>query len=124
MNGLCASLLRSRRAEYRSDLFSLGSLMYFISTGKEPFRASSAFGVISKITRNNPKPANQVNVDIPETLNRVIERLLEKKPDERIESAEHLEKILTNLLAHLQDPKQYAIPSVRPTSMERRRNRN
>ena len=105
----------------RSDLFSLGSLLYFISTGREPFRAESAFAVINKVTNDTPKSPRSINVDIPEILNRVIERLLEKEPKNRIESAAKLEELLTQILAHLQEPKQHVMPGVRATTKERRR---
>ena len=53
---------------HRSDLFSLGSVMYFIATGREPFRAESAFAVINKIIREVPSPPQHVNADIPDAL--------------------------------------------------------
>jgi serine/threonine protein kinase len=107
--------------DHRSDLFSLGSLMYFIATGREPFRAESAFAVISKITRDVPKSARSINIDVPEILNRIIARLLEKEPKDRIESAEKLEQLLTQVLAYLQEPTQHVLPNVRATTVERRR---
>ena len=110
--------------DHRSDLFSLGSLMYFIATGREPFRAESAFAVINKITRDAPKSARSINIDVPEVLNRIIERLLEKEPRDRIESAEKLEELLTQVLAHLQEPTQHVLPDVRATTVERRRVRH
>lgn len=107
--------------DHRSDLFSLGSLIYFIATGKEPFRAESAFAVIHRILHHVPKPARTINIDIPEVLNRIIERLLEKDPDHRIGSATELEELLTRVLAHLQEPSQHRLPDVRATTQERRR---
>ena len=107
--------------DHRSDLFSLGSLLYFISTGRVPFAAESAFAVINKVTRDTPKSPRSINVDIPEVLNRIIERLLEKDPAHRIGSASELEDLLTQLMAHLQEPKQHGCPDVQATSHERRR---
>ena len=107
--------------DHRSDLFSLGSVMYFVATGREPFRAESAFGVINKIMRDVPESARSINADIPEVLNRIIERLLEKDPRDRIESAAKLEELLTQVLAHLQEPKQNNLPDVGVTTGERQR---
>ncbi len=107
--------------DHRSDLFSLGSLMYFIATGREPFQAENAFATINKVTSVSPKPARHINIDIPEILNRIIERLLEKKPENRIESAAKLEQVLTQVLAHQQKPKQHTLPEVRATTFERQR---
>ena len=107
--------------DHRSDLFSLGSLLYFIATGREPFRSESAFAVINKITRQIPTPARHINGDVPDVLNRIIERLLEKKPEDRIESAAKLEEVLTHVLAHLQEPNQHELPKVGATTTERGR---
>ncbi len=100
----------------RSDLFSLGCVIYFMATGREPFRADSAFAVINKITSELPTPARNVNPGVPETLDRVIGRLLEKDPCRRIPSARELQLLLTEYLAHLQDPKSHALPRVRAPS--------
>ena len=104
--------------DHRSDLFSVGSVMYFIATGREPFRADSAFAVINKITCDVPSPPQQVNDDIPETLSRIIGRLLEKNATDRIQSAGELQQLLTEYLAHLQDPQHHAQPQVKPPTSE------
>ena len=103
----------------RSDLFSLGSVMYFVATGREPFRAESPFGVINKITHEIPVSARSLNADVPETLDRIIGRLLEKEPSDRIESADELKQLLTEYLAHLQDPERHAEPRVKATRAAR-----
>ena len=116
--------VRGIELDHRSDLFSLGGLLYFISTGREPFQAESAFGVINKVIRDAPKSPRTVNVDIPEVLNRIIERLLEKDPKDRIESAERLEQLLTQVLASMQEPTQHIPPKVKATKRERYRKRS
>lgn len=110
-----------KEIDHRSDLFSVGSVVYFIATGQVPFRAESAFAVINKIMCDDPKSPNQVNSDIPETLSRIIGRLLEKAPADRIQSAAELQQILTDYLAHLQDPAHNAQPQVKATRSERLR---
>lgn len=109
-----------KRLDARSDLFSLGSLLYFLATGREPFRADGTFAVINKVAQETPKSPRSINIDIPEVLNRVIERLLEKDPENRIESAEKLESILTQILAFLQEPQQHEAPLVKATISEQR----
>ena len=107
--------------DHRSDLFSLGSVLYFVATGREPFRAESAFAVINKIIREVPSPPQNVNADIPATLDRIICRLLEKHPTDRIQSAEELRRLVTQYLAHLQDPQHHSHPQVKATRSERKR---
>ena len=90
--------------DQRSDLFSLGSLIYFMATGREPFRAEKPFAVIQKIINEIPEKARQVNSDISKTLSQIIERLLSKNPKDRFQSAEAVHQTLEMYLAHLQNP--------------------
>jgi eukaryotic-like serine/threonine-protein kinase len=88
--------------DYRTDLFSLGSVLYFMATGRPPFRAERAMGVLHRICRDRHRPVWQVNPDIPDALGEAIDRLLEKKPSRRFASAEDVQLALSKLLAHLQ----------------------
>lgn len=105
--------------DHRSDLFSLGGVIYFLATGREPFRAENAFAVINKVMRSHPVSARTINADIPEVLDRIINRLLAKKRGDRIDSAEELQQLLTQHLAHLQDPDRHTEPRVKKTRTER-----
>ncbi len=98
--------------DHRSDLFSLGGLMYFLATGHEPFRGENAFAVINKVVGAAPPSVRQFTAEIPETLDRIIDRLLERDPDDRIQSAQQLHELLTQYLAHLQAPELHLPPTV------------
>ncbi len=52
----------------RSDLFSLGSVIYFMATGREPFRGDQPLAVLRKIVNERPAPAEQANPDVPRIL--------------------------------------------------------
>ncbi|MFN7573731.1 MAG: protein kinase domain-containing protein [Planctomycetota bacterium] len=88
----------------RSDLFSLGSVIYFMATGREPFRGDQPLAVLRKIVNERPAPAEQVNSDVPRTLSRLIERLHEKRPEDRYQSAEQVNQLLEQYVAHLNQP--------------------
>lgn len=88
----------------RSDLFSLGSLMYFLATGREPFRAERSYGVIQKIIHDPVLAPCRVNNEVPPMLSASIERLLEKNPEARFQSASELANHLRDYLAHIQSP--------------------
>lgn len=88
----------------RSDLFSLGGVLYFIATGREPFRAEKPIAVLHKICHEPVLPVHQINSDIPVTLANIIERLLEKNPHDRFPSAARVHKLLEEYLAELQQP--------------------
>lgn len=95
---------RGAAIDARSDLFSLGGVLYFIATGSEPFRAEKPIAVLHKICHDPAIPAKQLNSDIPQTLSNIIERLLEKNPQDRFASAARVQKMLEEYLAELQQP--------------------
>ena len=97
--------------EHRSDLFSLGSVIYFMATGRSPFRADGAMAVLHAICAKAPKSVREVNPDVPAELEMMINRLLQKEVSERFESAETLRKLLADYLAHLQVPTEYELPA-------------
>ncbi len=107
----------------RTDLFSLGGLLYFLATGREPFRGEKPFAVIQKIITEPPISPRELNSDLPAMISDVIERLLEKKPDDRFQSASAVRQWLENYLAYLQQPMSVPRPQ-RVLTRRRRRNRN
>ena len=88
----------------RSDLFSLGAVLYTMCTGRSPFRAESTVAVLRRVCDDVPRPIREVNPDIPEELVAIIDRLLAKDPDDRFQTAEEVSDLLFGYLAHLQDP--------------------
>jgi serine/threonine protein kinase len=94
----------------RSDLFSLGSVLYAMCTARPPFRADSTFGVLRRIRETPPRPIREINADIPEWLERIVMKLLSKSPDDRIASATQTATLLEQCLAHVQQPTTVALP--------------
>lgn len=92
-------------SDHRTDLFSLGSVLYFTATGHPPFRAERAMGVLHRICSHPHRPVWQVNSDVSDELSDVIDDLLCKKPSRRIQSAAELRDILVNLLERIQQPR-------------------
>ncbi len=94
----------SGRADERSDLFSLGAVMYAMCTGRSPFRADSIVQAIRRVNEDTPRPICEVNRECPDWLCEIIERLLEKTPDDRFQSAREVADLLQNALAGRQRP--------------------
>jgi eukaryotic-like serine/threonine-protein kinase len=88
--------------DHRSDLFSLGAVLYFMATGHPPFRGASALGVLHRICSEVHRPAWQRNKSIPDELSDVIDRLLAKKPARRWTSAEEVQQQLAHILSRVQ----------------------
>ncbi len=84
--------------DLRTDLFSLGSVLYFVATGHPPFRAERAMGVLHRICNQPHRPVWQINNAIPDELSRVIDRLLEKTPAKRFADATDVANALTQIL--------------------------
>ncbi len=74
-------------ADPRSDLFSLGAILYEMSVGQPPFKGNSALAILRQIAETKPQPIRELNPAIPSWLADTIEQLLEKKPERRIQSA-------------------------------------
>ncbi|MFO1063820.1 MAG: serine/threonine-protein kinase [Pirellulales bacterium] len=96
--------------DHRSDLFSLGSVLYAMSTGRPPFRAETTFGVLRRIRESEPRAIREVNPDIPEWFERIVLNLISKSPDDRLDSASALSILLEQCLAHVQQPTAIALP--------------
>ena len=103
---------RGQSVDQRSDLFSLGSLMYESCTGRAPFRAEASYGVLKRITDESATSIQEINANIPAWLCGIIGKLHEKEPDQRFQSASELKSLLEECLAHVQHPGSHALPDL------------
>ena len=79
--------VRGRPADARSDLFSLGAILYEMLSGKRPFGGDTAADTMSAILREDPPPLAEAQQNIPPGLVRIVDHCLEKNPADRFQSA-------------------------------------
>jgi serine/threonine protein kinase len=102
---------RDDALDYRTDLFSLGSVLYEGCTGRPPFYASTSYGVLRRIVESSPPSVRQMNCDIPEWLERIVKKLMEKDRELRFASAAEVEIVLRQCLAHIEQPLLVSLPT-------------
>ncbi len=102
---------RGAPLDVRSDLFSLGCLLYRAAAGKNPFEASDAATVMELIRNTSHAPLDSIRSDLPPIWLQSVHRLLEKEPGDRLQTATALIRLLTPLgIAKRRHPTAIAIP--------------
>lgn len=101
---------RGDAADYRSDLFSLGSVLYAMATGRPPFRGESSLAVLRQIGEKPVTPIREVNERMPPWLDRLVGRLMQKHPSDRPATAEQVVELLRQCLSHVRAPSSEPLP--------------
>jgi formylglycine-generating enzyme required for sulfatase activity/tetratricopeptide (TPR) repeat protein/tRNA A-37 threonylcarbamoyl transferase component Bud32 len=83
-----------KKVDHRSDLFSFGSVLYALCTGRPPFRAKTTVAVLRRVCDYEPRPVREFNPDIPRWLEKVIFELLQKHPAKRYQTAGEVAAVL------------------------------
>lgn len=101
-----------RSVDARSDLFSLGSMFYAMSTGRPPFRDESSLSVMRLIAESDPPPMIESNSRLPDWWVVFVERLMAKSPSDRFASASEVKSVLKECLRHFESPASATVPKV------------
>jgi eukaryotic-like serine/threonine-protein kinase len=107
--------------DYRSDQFSLGSMLYEMSTGKKAFQRKTAAETMSAIIREEPEPAGKLRPDLPLPVRWVLERCMAKDPEDRYAATRDLARDLSGLRDHISEATSGAEAMLAPSSKARRR---
>jgi serine/threonine-protein kinase len=85
--------------DHRSDVFSLGAVLYFALTGRRAFDGTSVPAILARVTHGQPPPPSAARPGVPREVDDLVARCLSKRPEDRYPSARHLSEDLEDLLA-------------------------
>jgi serine/threonine protein kinase/Tol biopolymer transport system component len=89
--------VRGQATDHRSDIFSLGTILYEMISGRRAFSGNSSADVLSAILKEDPPELSATNVAVPTGIDRIIRHCLEKSPEERFQSARDIAFALDDL---------------------------
>ncbi len=110
---------RGDELDARTDLFALGIVLYEMATGVMPFQGKTLGAVMAAILRDVPEPPLQLNPDLPEDLQQIIGKALEKDPDVRYQTASDMRADLKRLQRDLNSGRSQPVFSSKPGSRSR-----
>jgi serine/threonine protein kinase len=87
------------KVDARSDLFSLGCVLYAMGAGNSPFQGANVLDIARRVTDLAPPPLHEVNAALPHFYSDIVARLLAKDPAERFQSAQELHGVLQEYLS-------------------------
>ncbi len=107
--------------DFRSDQFSLGSMLYEMSTGQRAFQRKTSAETMSAIIRDEPEPLGKLRPELPLPLRWMLERCLAKDKEERYASTRDLARDLASVRDHISEVSSGAEAMIAPTGKPRRR---
>ena len=93
--------LQGRAIDHRTDIFSLGAVLYEMATGQRPFLGATSMELSSSILRDNPKPLAELRPELPSALQKILDHCLAKELTDRYSSARELRDAVDRLRREL-----------------------
>jgi serine/threonine protein kinase len=92
---------KGEKLDQRADLFSLGSVLYQMASGRPPFRANSTVAALKRVAEETPRDIREIIPETPQWLCDIIAKLHAKNPDDRYQSAREIADVLADCEAQL-----------------------
>ncbi|MES9831263.1 MAG: protein kinase [Candidatus Thiodiazotropha sp. DIVDIV] len=99
--------VEGQQVDGRSDLFSLGVILYQLITGVKPFVSETLTSLLMKIVQEEPAPIDIRKTDIPQSLKAVIEKLLSKNPENRYQTGKDLADVLRRVVHEIDEKQEH-----------------
>ncbi len=103
---------RGMTIDHRSDLYSLGAVLYAMATGRPPVRGDSTLAILRRVGEEQPIPVYEINETMPLWMEQLIHCFLEKKVESRISNASDSVELLRSALSHARAPGRNPLPKV------------
>jgi len=95
-----------QKIDGRSDLFSVGVILYQLLTGQRPFTGDTVATLMYQIANTDPPPMEELGADVPASLRKITNKLLAKAPENRFQTGRELAESLTHVLEDLEEKEQ------------------
>ncbi|MEL6106391.1 MAG: protein kinase [Planctomycetota bacterium] len=103
----------------RSDLFSLGAVMYEMATGQSAFQSSSVVGVMKKVMEETPEAPAKLNPEVSPALSTLIMKLIEKRADDRPDSSAEVARVFASIVTQIGPISPLQVPAVGESEVKR-----
>ncbi len=100
-----------RSVDHRTDIYSLGAVMYALATGRPPITGSSTMEVLRKLGEQSPRPIAELNETYPRWFQRLIDLLMSRRVETRIATASEAAELLRGCVAHVRAPQKHPLPT-------------
>src|SRR5262249_32638493 len=114
---------RGETGDARSDLYSLGVVLYYLCTGRKPFEGRNTMALLTALAVDTPRPARQVNPEVPRPLSDLVMQMLSRDPAQRPASAAAVLERFDEIEAGPADPTVRTEPPAPPALPDRPRRR-